>query len=237
MGLLRPEGVLSAITTKEGWEKLGYEVEGDFRRLGTTITLHRPRHNSPNATPELSDKGVLSFDSYPSRSAEVAALVERVSFDLSEGLSASRNLLIVTLGDFHSAKGLQQWLTRALAGRGIPYFIPGARRPNDPEPKWPENDPNSFWGDGAVTISRIHSAKGNEADVVYVLGLDNVAVAEHDVNRRNQIFVALTRSRGWAHLSGVGEYGLFDEVRRAIRCGETLSFSYTKAPQRQLDDA
>ena len=125
---------------------------------------------------------------------------------------------------------------RALSDKGINYFIPGAKYANEVDPKYPNNDPNSFWYEGAVTLLRIHQAKGNEADVVYVVGFDAVAKREDDITLRNQIFVALTRSRGWAHLSRVGEHPVFEEMRSVMACGERLSFAFTRPPKRQLVD-
>ena len=163
----------------------------------------------------------------------LARLVER---DLKTGLNPSRELLIVTLGNYYEAKGVQEWVARAFSDRGINYFIPGNTHPNVLEPHWRDKDPNSFWCEGAVTLSRIHQAKGNEADVVYVVGFDNVAQREDDINARNQIFVALTRSKGFAHLSGVGEQPMFAEMREVMGCGETLSFTFKRPPKREIVD-
>lgn len=60
-------------------------------------------------------------------------------------------------------------------------------------------------------------AKGNEADMVYVVGLDNVAKDESNLQLRNQLFVALTRAKGWVKLSGVGSYPLYEEIWRVMR--------------------
>ena len=234
MGLLRSEGVLSALTTKESWQRLGYEVEGDFRRLGDQVTLTRPRRNSPNAVPELYDKDVLTFNTYRSRGDEVRMLARLIERDLAEGLEPSRDLLVITLGNHFEAKNTQEWLARALSDKGISYFIPGNKEVDVLEPHWRDKDPNSFWCKGAVTLSRIHQAKGNEADVVYVVGFDAVAKREDDITLRNQIFVALTRSRGWAHLSGVGNYPMFEEMREVMACGERLSFTFTRQPKRHI---
>ena len=45
---------------------------------------------------------------------------------------------------------------------------------------------------------------GQEADMVYVVGLDNLAKNESNLSLRNQLFIALTRARGWVKLSGWG---------------------------------
>ena len=236
MGLLRPQGVLSGITTKEGWRRLGYEVEGDFRRPGAPITLYRPRESSPNLVPQLAGDTCLAFDIYPSRAAELSSVAKRLAQDIQDGLDPSRDLLVITLGNAYEAKGLQESLARALTAEGLSFFVPGATKANTTHAKYPDNDPNAFWHPGAVTLSPIYQAKGNEADVVYIVGFDHVAKQEASIPHRNQIFVALTRSRGWAHLSGVGRYPMFEEMERVIKAKTVLTFSFTKAPQRELVD-
>ena len=51
-----------------------------------------------------------------------------------------------------------------------------------------------------------------------------MAKHEAEVAYRNQIFVALTRSRGWVHTSGCGDYSMFEELQAVIRSGERLRF-------------
>lgn len=106
-----------------------------------------------------------------------------------------------------------------------------------PRQKWPDTDPNGFWREGAITVSPIMQAKGNEADVVYVVGLDNVARNEDHLPMRNQLFVGISRSRGWVHLSGAAmeRSRLQDEIERVLVAGDTLSFTY-RPPRRNLDD-
>jgi superfamily I DNA and RNA helicase len=42
-------------------------------------------------------------------------------------------------------------------------------------------DYHRFWCEGGVTISRIHRAKGHEADMVYIVGLDQIAETEYSL--------------------------------------------------------
>ena len=56
------------------------------------------------------------------------------------------------------------------------------------------------------------------------------------MNHRNQLFVALTRTRGWANLSGVGNYSMYDEMRRVISSGDTFTFAYKRPPKRDIGD-
>lgn len=95
--------------------------------------------------------------------------------------------------------------------------------------------PNQFWYEGAITVSRIYRAKGNEADLVYVVGFDQVAQEESNIMLRNQLFVALTRARGWVHLSGVkGNSPLYQEMEQVIQSGNRFTFTFKRPPQRDM---
>jgi superfamily I DNA and RNA helicase len=108
---------------------------------------------------------------------------------------------------------------------GIDIYIPSSLELNDTNPKWPNINRDLFWYDGGVTISRIDRTKGNEADMVYLVGLDNIAKNESDTKLRNQLFVALTRSRGWVDISGIGDYPFYEEVNKVIAQGNTFTFT------------
>jgi superfamily I DNA and RNA helicase len=237
MGLLRPEGMLAGLTNKDDWNRIGYEVTGDFRRTGQPITVYRPPHHSPNPIPELWGKPVLEFQTYSSRHAELMALTENIMRNLFEdGLNSSRDILVVILGSNSEAMELENKVASFLIEQDIDIYIPTAMSLNQLAPQWPNNDPNKFWHSGGVTVSRVNRAKGHEADVVYVVGFDNVACHESDINYRNQLFVALTRARGWASLSGVGNYPMYDEMRLAIASGDTFTFTYKRPPKRDISD-
>lgn len=61
--------------------------------------------------------------------------------------------------------------------------------------------------------------------MVYVVGVDQVASNENNVNLRNQLFVAMTRARGWVSLSGInGNYAMYDEINNVLKSGNTFTF-------------
>ncbi|WP_414543510.1 DEAD/DEAH box helicase [Nostoc sp. CCY0012] len=237
MGLLRPQGMLTGLTNKDDWQKIGYEVEGDFRRIGQPLTIHRPPEYSPNPIPEMWGEPVLEFDTYSSRPEEMMALAENIMHNIvHDGLNPSRDILVIILGPTYEAMELETYVAGFLMAQDIDVYIPTAMKLNDLTPQWPKHDPDKFWHEGGVTISRVNRAKGQEADMVYVVGCDYVARHENNVNCRNQLFVALTRARGWANLSGVGSYPLYDEMRRVIASGDSFTFTYKRPPQRDITD-
>lgn len=237
MGLLRSEGMLAGITRAEEWKAIGYEVTGHFTP-GQQITLHRPPHHSPNPLGQLWDNSLLEFETYASREEELTALTEKILSNIAnDELKPSRDILIVVLGVGYDAIELENQVAKFLINQGIDIYIPTALKLNELNPKWPNHNPNQFWMEGAITISRVARAKGNEADMVYVVGLEQVARHESEVSLRNQLFVALTRTRGWACLSGVGDYPIYDEIRYVIDCGDTFTFTYKRPGKRDLEEA
>jgi superfamily I DNA and RNA helicase len=237
MGLLRPEGMLTGITRKDEWENIGYEVVKGKFTPGQQITLHRPPENSPNPVPELWGAPVLKFETYGSRQEEMSALAEKIWHNLSEDdLKPSRDILVIVLGSTYEAMELENHVAAFLMKQGIDIYIPTALELNELKPQWPNHDPDRFWMEGGVTVSRVPRAKGNEADMVYVVGFDQVARNESDVSLRNQLFVALTRSRGWVSLSGVGNYSMYEEMRGAIASGDTFTFTFKRPLKRDIGD-
>ena len=237
MGLLRPQGMLTGITRAQEWQNIGYEVTGKFTP-GHKITLQRPPENSPNPIEELWGESVLEFDIYDSRQAELEALAERILHNVIEdNLKLSREILVIVLGSRTDAIELENKAASFLIEQGIKIYIPTALELDEINPQWPNKNPDKFWLEGGVTVSRVPRAKGHEADMVYVIGLDHVARNETDVSLRNQLFVALTRARGWVSLSGVGDYPLYQEIRQVIDSEGNYNFTYKRPLKRDIGDS
>jgi superfamily I DNA and RNA helicase len=233
-GLLSKEGIPKSkiqLMTKKNLHSIGFEVlEGDFRKVNTPITITRPIETSPNPIPSLSNHPVIKFETYNSRKDELLALVEKIKSNLhNDKLKPNKNILVIALGyttpPYYDGNNLEREVANFLIDYGIDIYIPSSLELNDTNPKWPNNNPDLFWHDGGVTISRIDRTKGNEADMVYLVGLDNIAKNESDTKLRNQLFVALTRSRGWVDISGIGDYPFYEEVNKVIAQGNTFTFT------------
>jgi superfamily I DNA and RNA helicase len=228
--------MLTGITRKSDWDKIGYEVTGKFIH-GQQITLHRPPQNSPTPVEELWGEPILKFETYDSRQEEFSALAENIWHNLGhDDLKPSRDILVIVLGSTIEAMELENYVADFLMNQGIDIYIPTALELNELKPQWPHSDPDRFWMEGGVTISRVPRAKGNEADMVYVIGFDNVASNEMDVSLRNQLFVALTRARGWVNLSGVGNYPMYEEMQRVIAAGDKFSFTFKRPLKRDIGE-
>lgn len=234
MGLLRRGGMLTGVRHPTDWQALGYEVTGNFQPQ-SEITLKRPPENSPHPLPQLWDGEIIRFQSYATRPEELAALAEQILTNLrQEGLRPSRQILVLVLGETWIARRLEIEVARFLYQQGIDIYLPTAPDCNIFEIASTQRKPNQFWCEGGVTISRIHRAKGQEADMVYIIGLDQVAKDEGNLYLRNQLFTAITRTRAWVTLSGVGAYPFYEEVQQVLDSGDIFQFVYRKPPLREI---
>ncbi len=230
MGLLRPGGMLRGYTTQEDWENIGYEIlEGSFNPVGQKVVLHRPDEMTPNRAPEIWDGNIVEFNNYNTRKEELKELAEKVKYNIEvDGLNPSRDILVIALGDMKDSYRLKVDAAKAIRQEGIDIYIPKALKNNVYYPKYPEVDPDRFWNNGGVTIANTYRAKGNEAYMVYVIGLDKVAEDEANFALRNQLFVALTRTKGWLDISGVGHFQMYDEFREVLASGSRFEFIFQR---------
>ena len=229
LGLLREAGILTGSVYPEEWQALGYKMMGSWQ-LGEQITLER--EESPNIIGELWQEDLISCDRFTSRQQELTALAHQLRQDIREGLQPDRDILVIVLGSPYDAAPLVKQTATFLINCGINIYLPTQSSFNRLESAEP--NPNRFWYPGATTISTIHRAKGQEADVVYLIGLDLIAKDESNPYLRQQLFTALTRTRAWVHLSGVGEYPLDRELSRLIESKNKLTFTVTSLPQQEL---
>lgn len=224
MGLSRPEGMLTGMTTKAEWEAMGYQVTGELTP-GNPVTLSLV--NSCHPLPQWWSKPLIEFHTYTTRQREVIALAKNIFSNLrDEGLRPSREILVIVLGDFFTASRLETYVAQFLQKQGIDIYLPGAVDCNSLEADNQGKFTSRFWYEGAVTVTRIHRAKGHEADLVYLVGLDNLAQEEQNLSLRNQLFVAITRSKGWLHISGIGCYPLYQEIQGLISVRNSLTFTF-----------
>lgn len=219
MGLKRERGAVQAITTKEGWENIGYELlSGDFRRTGEPIELTRPREYSPHPLQDTqAAKPFVTVDAYENKRSEIENVARQIRNDIREQNLAPEEILAIPLGDYKRKQQQGKKLFEELERRGIDAYRVWADSPE----QGGEIDADAvFTQEGKVTLSGINRAKGNEAATVYLLGLEEV---ENDtrrknvVQRRNEAFVAITRSRAWCHITGVEDDSeVFEELQRIL---------------------
>lgn len=239
MGLLREEGALQGVTTKDDWEALGYTItEGDFSvtsvSQGRNVTLTRDRKASPHPIDHESFKqkdslgDVLISQAFDSEIDECDWIAQQVTKDLELGFKPDD--IIITALSGNKEREYMQMLKEALTRSGVDNFIAGV-----------DGDRSIFRMAGKVTISNIFRTKGNEAWKVYACRFHYANQPlrwknETDLQKRNEAFVALTRTKVWCVVTGL-EDAIFNELKLIIASVPNLTFkAFNKASLRRITE-
>ncbi len=235
MGLLRTEGPLQGVTNKRDWEDLGYEVlEGDFRKLGQSVTVTRPDDKSPHPVDQANFEwreavGLpLTVKAFGGEAQERKWIAEQIAHDLARGLDPLDLLVTALCGDSEEQYFLE--LQKLLKAYGVQSCIAGL-----------DTDRDTFGLPGHVTLANIYRAKGNEAWKVYACRFHYTSrplawKAEEELHKRNEAFVALTRARIWCVATGLAD-PIFDEIQRIQDQYPNLTFpAFNQASLRRSFD-
>lgn len=215
MGLFREAGAIQFIPTQGGWEDIGYELIGGEFKIGEEITMRRPFENSPNNIEKLVGyENVLKMRVFLEMSSEVSWVAKQINKNLTEDELTPNDILVIGV-DNRYYKTYGEDIKRELSKYEIEMVIAGE-----------DTATNVFRIDDKVTYSGIRRAKGNEASVVYIVGFDSILGGYDIVQQRNTAFTAMTRSKGWCVITGVGDRAetLFNEIKKIAKNPEKITF-------------
>lgn len=198
------------------WGEIGYEVvEGDLK-LGQRVVLQRSADSSPRYFQELmTAEDAVRFHYFENETDQFVAVARMINEDLTTGELYPHDIAVV-FPEAISAEKRGALFRQYLFDHGIESHMVGVTSSRD-----------GFLLDGKVAISGPYRAKGNEAPVVYVMDADYCATAPELIKKRNILFTAITRSRGWVRVCGCGQgmLTLQAEFDRLIAKNFSLDFT------------
>ncbi|WP_299912792.1 ATP-binding domain-containing protein [uncultured Paracoccus sp.] len=181
-------------TDPEIWKRLGYVAKKGELKFDRDVEIVRSPQSIPSFFHDLlspSDTLVATrFDSTEDQYQWVAAKIK--SLISTDELEASDILIILPNVRHSKSEGSQ--ILRVLTSAGITAHIPGQTSSRD-----------EIFREGSIAITHIYRAKGNEAPVVFVLNSEFCESTYGIKQRRNILFTAMTRSRAWTYVLGVGD--------------------------------
>lgn len=205
------------LESKEHWEDFGYEVTSGALSPGKPVIINRPVENSPSTISRSNTiDQIITVKQCSAATEEAAHVAERIRVDVAEQGVPPEEILVICADD-RNAAGYFNLITRELSKFGI-------RVNNLQEDTYSIRD---FQREQCITLSTIYKAKGNEAYVVYIVGID--ALFHGPTPRlRNRAFTAMTRAKGWLYLTGVGNAtaSFNREITLAKKHYPNLSFVY-----------
>ncbi len=196
-GVYRDKGLVQIFENKNLWFDIGYEEKDGEIKDGEFVTLTR----TPKSSPEFLDQhspveDLIQFEVFDTPEAQTTWLVAEIQRNLAKDELIPDDIVVIN-PDPLTTKGAVGGARQALMQMGINSNLAGVTTIAD-----------VFTEPGTVTFTGIFRAKGNEAAMVYVINAQDCfgALLPRDVARvRNRLFTAITRSKAWVRVLGVGK--------------------------------
>ena len=211
------------------WTEIGYEVKEGELKEGSNVTLFRTADTSPEFLENHSPiDDLVRFIKFDSEEAQNEWLVQEIIRNLKEEELRHDDIVVINPDPLTTRKKVGPIRSRLL-NKGISSHLAGI-----------DTNPDIFFytDTESVTFTGIYRAKGNEAGMVYIInGQDCQSGARNLARIRNRLFTAITRSKAWVRVLGVGEGmdRLIEEFQRLKEKNFELSFRYpTEGERRHL---
>lgn len=224
-GIYRQDGMIQCFDNAEFWSEIGYGVESGTLSDGEDVTLKRRDNSTPSFFARLlTSADAVQFRAFDSDEAEATWIADQIATNLTDDELDPSDIVVIFSNPLtvDRASGPLRALLRK---KGIEAHLAGVTRSAD-----------EFFIPDSVTLSGIYRAKGNEAAMVYVTGSQYCFGSWGSLIRnRNILFTAITRSRAWVRITGVGPVyqKLAAEIQEVLHRDFRLSFRVPTEEERK----
>ena len=220
-------GLVQMFDSPHLWQEIGYHVRDGELQEGSSVTLHRTHDTSPEFLESHSSQDdLVQFIELDSKELQCKWVVEAIKKNLDEDELRHDDLVVINPDPLTTRTEVGLIRSRLL-DCGIQSHIAGV-----------DTNPDVFFDERAesVTFTGIHRAKGNEAGMVYIINAQDChgsGLSLADV--RNRLFVAITRSKAWVRVVGIGDRMrvLKAEYEQLVKSDFELRFTYPTQSQRE----
>ena len=208
------------------WGDVGYSIVEGTLEEGKSVVLRRDSSASPTFLEDHSSiDDIVQFHVFHNEDEQAQWIVAEIEKNLrKDGLR--HDDIIVINPDPWTTRGKVGVIRARMLERGIDCHLAGV-----------DTDRDTFFVSGhpSVTLSGVPRAKGNEAAMVYVVNAEaGVTETYNAAGVRNRLFAAITRSKAWVRVAGIGSAmeELKCEYGRLKQNDFELRFRYPTADER-----
>ena len=209
------------------WTETGYKVAAGRLADGQHVTLRRNEATSPKFLESHSSvDDLVQFHTFETTEEQNAWLVDAIEANLKDDELHHRDIMVINPKPRTTRDNVGP-VRQRLYEMEISSHLAGV-----------DTDPDIFFRNDveSITFTGVHRAKGNEAGMVYILNAhDCHSDARNLATLRNQLFTAITRSKAWIRVLGVGPN--MEAIRNeyeALKARDfALAFTYPTADERQ----
>lgn len=198
------------------WKDIGYEIVSGELAIGQSVVLKRSESATPHFFIELlKPEDSVQFHDFDDERELFSAVARMIKANISEDELYPHDIAVIFPNALNAEKrGLA--FRQYLFDEGIDSHLVGVTSSRD-----------TFLAEDKVAVSGPYRAKGNEAPMIYVMDAEYCASGSELIKKRNILFTAITRSRGWVRICGCGDgmttlLGEFEKLRDK---GYTLDFN------------
>lgn len=223
----RTTGLVQMFEHPPLWEEIGYEVSRGQLEPGADVVLERSAESSPSFLEDHSPvDDLIQFLSFKTALEQDQWVAESIRKNLANDELNPDDIIVINPDPFSTRRNVGS-IRRALAEFGIASHLAGVDTVAD---IFFKRDAES------VTFTGAFRAKGNEAGMVYVINADECESGSDLATVRNRLFTAITRSKAWVRVVGIGEpmTRLKEEFDRLRADNFKLSFRYPTDEEREL---
>jgi len=217
LGVYRDKGFVQFFDAPELWDDIGYRFLKGKPKAGNQVSIDRKPNSSPAYFSEyLTASDAIIISKFESVDRQYKWIAESIKKNIDEDELDPDDIMVVFCSPM-TIRADSAALMRALARVNIAAHVPGVTSSRD----------EIFRAD-SVALTGIYRAKGNEAPLVYVVNAEYCFEGFELSKRRNILFTAMTRSRAWVRVCGVGSKmtSLEEEAGKVVANDYRLNFQY-----------
>lgn len=193
LGVYSDHGPLQMIEDVNVWNRIGYRVTGTIAP-NNNVELARESDANPEFLESyLKGTDIVSYKISDTIDEQDDWIAKEIIKNLTEDELQPNDILIIALGPVYNIQGRTSRIRQTLRQANILTHIAGVASADE------------YFREGSVAISQIFRAKGNEAPMIYILDAQTCSSGSELIVKRNKLFTAITRSRGWVRICGVGD--------------------------------
>lgn len=197
-GIYRENGLVQFFDQPELWQDLGYkEKEDKALRGGNQVTLYRTDEATHKFLEQETDKDeIISFTVCQTSEEQAKAIADDIESNLKVDELLYSDIIVINPLSL-TTRSEVALVRKYLENKRIKSHIAG------------DSNKDEFFRENSIAFTGINRAKGNEVPVVYVMNGHDCYLHPKFQNRglrerRNILFTALTRSKAWAKVYGIG---------------------------------
>ena len=208
------------------WTDVGYHVKSGELTDNTNVSLIRTDETSPRFLEDHSSvDDLIQFHTFRSGRDQAIWLTEAIHRNLQDDELRPSDIIVIN-PDPLTTRDRVGLVRSMLWDKGIQTHLAGV-----------DTSPDTFFKTDteSVTFTGIHRAKGNESGIVYIINAQDChSSARNLATIRNRLFTAITRSKSWVRVLGIGSRmdALKSEYDQLKANNFELNFTYPNAEQR-----